>query len=59
MNASNLGVNLSTTLPDHKKECFINILEEQRNFFNNKQIYLHPILIDDGVNWNSNHIGDI
>jgi hypothetical protein len=59
MNASNLGVNLSTTLPDHKKECFINILEEQRNIFVNKKIYLHPILRNDGVNWNSNHIGDI
>ncbi len=62
-NASNLGSNLSTTLPGHAYECNRLILEKERWLFNSSNDpHLHLILksnLQNGVEWNANHIGNI
>lgn len=62
-NASNLGSNLSTTLPDHANQCNGLILEKERWLYNSSNDYnLHPILksnLQNGIEWNANHIGNI
>jgi hypothetical protein len=62
-NASNLGSNLSTTLPGHANECNGLILEKERWLFNiSNDPNLHIILksnLQNGIEWNANHIGNI